>query len=370
MKYHPTQQTLSWFKARNEEGSLVLRPPYQRRPVWTNRQKSHLIETILLKLPIPEIYVHVTIDDSGSSQYAVVDGQQRIRAILQFVGADREESEAEYDKFALEHLDANAEFYDWTFEDLSPDQRRDFYSYSLAVRELTEANEDDVRRVFARLNKYLTKLSPQELRNAIYSGPFTKLADDLTNDEFWAENRIVSAATIRRMGDIEFVSELLIGVLDGPQSGKADVIDEYYKRFEDCNTEFPGQPEARKRFSRSLALIQELFPDLKDTRWRNKTDFYSLFLAFAHMLRDRVVPESNYPTLQNLLNDFADQVEKVIESPNTRVPANVSIYAQAHVKGSTEKSRRAARHESLLNVIQGQFQVRKSSVRARRTGRP
>jgi len=308
----------------------------------------------------------VTIDEDGTSQYAIVDGQQRIRAILQFMGADRDEAEREYDCFSLQYLDPIADFYNRTFEDLSAERKRDFFAYPLAVQEINDADDDDVRKIFARLNKYLTKLSPQELRNAIYSGPFVKLANELTDDEYWAENRIVSAAIIRRMGDIEFVSELLIGVLDGPQSGKSEVIDEYYQRFEEYDDEFPGQGEAKRRFARTLGLIQGLIPDIKESRWRNRTDFYSLFVAISHKLRTHVVRETEFEVLGNKLEGFADQVDSSIQSPQVKAPQYVSDYAQAHVKGTTDKSRRAARHQSLLRVIDSFFEEKKPARTSRK----
>ena len=83
MKYDASQQTLGWFKERYLEGNLEIRPPYQRRPVWSVRQKSNLIESILLKLPVPEIYIHTETSADGKTTYAVVDGQQRVRSILQ-----------------------------------------------------------------------------------------------------------------------------------------------------------------------------------------------------------------------------------------------------------------------------------------------
>src|SRR4029450_13078065 len=130
------------------------------------------------------------------------------------------------------------------------------------------------RAVFRRLNEYQVQLKPQELRNAIFSGPFLRLSEKLADDEFWAENRIISAAIIRRINDIEFMSELLIGVLHGPQGGAAKDIDEYYERYEDFEDEFPGQKEAVRRFKQTLSDIKAVLPDIKKIpRWSNKTDF-------------------------------------------------------------------------------------------------
>jgi hypothetical protein len=367
MRYESTQHNISWFRDRSDEGTLRIKPPYQRRPVWTIRQKSHLVETILLRFPIPEIYVHVEIDEQGKSRYAVVDGQQRIRTILQFVGAKTDDLDEGDIGFSLGHLEPNDEFFDMAFNDLTAEQRREFFAYTLAVREIHDARDADVRSIFTRLNKFLTKLNPQELRNAVYSGPFVRLACTLADDEFWTENRILTPAVIRRMGDIEFVSELLIGVLDGPQSGKADVIDDYYYRFEEYDDEFPEQGEIRRRFGKTLLLIQKVLPDIRETRWKNRTDFYSLFVACAHKLRKQVLidTEQALKEFRRRLDDFAGQVASAISAEGVDFESHVRRYADAHQKGSNEKSRRAARHEALLSVLDPCFKERRTASASR-----
>lgn len=86
MKFSSNPQAISWFRDKYKAGDLKLRPPYQRKPVWAARQKCYLIESILLGLPVPEIFIHQTTDEDGNTKHAVVDGQQRIRTVLQFVG--------------------------------------------------------------------------------------------------------------------------------------------------------------------------------------------------------------------------------------------------------------------------------------------
>src|SRR5713101_215014 len=80
MRFGPSPQLISWFRDRYLDGSLTIKPPYQRRPVWAMKQKCYLIESILLGFPIPEIYVQSTTSAEGISSFAIVDGQQRIRA--------------------------------------------------------------------------------------------------------------------------------------------------------------------------------------------------------------------------------------------------------------------------------------------------
>lgn len=351
MRYNASEQTVGWFRDRYLEGNLEIKPPYQRRPVWAPRQKSNLVESILLELPVPEIYVHTTTSAEGATTYAVVDGQQRIRSILQFAGLEeREEEEKEFVGFALEGLDEASVWRNVRFADLTSEQRKSFFSYKLAVRFLANASDSEVRDMFKRLNKYLTKLSDQELRNAIYSGPFLRLATDLTEDDYWTENGIVSPAVIRRMKDIEFISELLIGLMDGPQDGSGQAIDEYYRQLEVFDDEFPRQRETKRLYDRTLDVVRKILLRIKETRWRNRTDFYSLFVALGAILKTGTKRYSSQVIRTSLLR-FGEQVDSRLADEGARVPREASDYVLAVQKGSSDKSRRAARHSALLSIL-------------------
>jgi hypothetical protein len=354
--YTSSTQTIAWFKNLYLADNLEIKPPYQRRPVWALRQKSQLIESLLLELPVPEIYVHTTTSSDGETHYAVVDGQQRIRAILQFIGIDRDEQD--FNAFALEQLEnSDSPWKDKRLDDLTPEQKQQFYGYKLSVRVLEGATDSEVREMFKRLNKYLTKLNEQELRNAIYSGPFVGFVNELADDDYWAENRLVPPALIRRMKDIEFVSELVIGTIDGPQGSV--VLDDYYLQYETYQDEFPKQRDIKRLFDKTLRTIQAVLPEIKDTRWRNRTDFYSLFVATAHLLRENNLPESRFARLRSTLSEFGRRVDSKIADEDEQVPENIAEYARAAEKGSNEKSRRAARHEALLTSIQRHFSPRR-----------
>ena len=354
MWYDSNQQTVSWFYQRNREGSLILNPPFQRRPVWTLRQQSHLIESVLMGLPVPEIYMQHRTSPDGVTEYVVVDGQQRIRAVLEFIGTDAEQG------FELQYLSEESPWRNRSFNDLTPDERTTvFFSRRLAVRELHEASDEEVKDLFRRVNKYLTKLSPQELRNATYSGPFVKLAESLAENPYWAENRVVSTQGIRRMVDIEFASELVIGILHGPQAGSARTIDEFYERYEEFEDEIPDQPAVRRRFNRSLDTIQEVLPEIKDARWHNKTDFYTMFVAMGHLLRDHVLPERRINACRRALVNFSEEIGARLADEHAPARDVVIRYVRAVEKGSSERARRASRHEAMLEVISEFFRRRR-----------
>ena len=349
MRHTSTTHPISWFVERDRERNLKLQPYFQRRRVWADRQKSNLIESILLELPVPEIYMQVTTDPDGVSEYVVVDGQQRISTILEFVGMNNREP------FELRHLDQNSMWIGYTFNDLSDEQKGQFYGHSMSVRYLQDANDEEVKDLFRRLNKYLTPLNAQELRNATYRGPFLRLSESFAEDAFWSENGLATPDAIRRMRDIEFISDLLIGVLDGPQSGNARVLDNYYAMFEDYDREFPGQRECKRRFSRTLEAIQEIVADIKSTRWSNKTDFYSLFVAVAHLLRDHAFSLDSVESLTHVLRSFADEIRQYQDDEHQPARDVVVSYVGAMRRGSSDQHRRGVRHRGLLEEISPHF---------------
>lgn len=357
MEYSSTMHPASWFCDRYREGALTLKPPYQRKPVWAARQKCYLIESILMRLPVPEIYVQQTTFPDGKTNYAIVDGQQRIRTILQYVGVETEPDEQAHNKFALDKIPADSKWNNKMFVDLTDTEKTSFYGYKFAVRYLVTDSDDDVRDMFRRLNQFLTPLKPQELRNATYTGPFVRLALKLADNEYWAENRIVTPASIRRMGDVEFASELLIGVLHGPQGGSAAVIDEYYKQYEDYEDEFPDQKRAQRLFDDTLRLVVELLPEIKETRWSNKADFYTLFITLTSLMMVSVLAKGQHSAIRKRLREFAVEINLRLADEEAKVTKEAIDYVRAVEKGVNDKKRRADRQAALTKVMGKYFKA-------------
>lgn len=356
MDYESTIHPATWFRDRYRDGTLIIKPPFQRKPVWTSKQKCYLVETILLGLPIPEIYIQKTTTSEGETTFAIVDGQQRIRSVLQFIGSETDADQAEYNKFSLDKLETGSEWRNVSFSELDDEKKKAFFGYTFAVRYLNTESIEEVKDIFRRLNKYLTPLKPQELRNATYSGPFIGLAQSLADIEYWSENRIVTPASIRRQGDIEFMSELLIGVLHGPQGGSSKIVDEYYSNYEDYDDEFPGQRIATSLFDATLQAIQKIFPNIKkETRWSNKTDFYTLFVALASLLRRKRFLGRKVMVVRSQLREFADEINARFADKSVSVSNAASNYVRAVEKGVNDKKRRADRHFAITQVIEPLF---------------
>lgn len=353
MNFHSSVSTISWFRDRYLEGTLSLRPSYQRLAVWRGRQKAYLVESVLKGLPIPEVFIQNTVDGDGSSEYGVVDGQQRIRALMQFIGAEQDDDEADFDSFALDTLETTSPWFGKRFSDLAPEVRAKFFSYQVSIRYLESNSEDEVKEMFRRLNKFTSPLRPAELRNATYGGPFARAAVRFADDyaDFLTENRIITAEGIRRMGDVEFMAELLIATMHGPQGGSASLIDEYYQTYEDFEDEFPKERVTRRLLKAAIDEVPRLIPELRKSRWSNKSDFYSLVTAITQLMRGSDWQEDHASELAESLEKFGCEVEQYLANEDAEVSDDAKSYARAVSRGPNEKSRRTARHEALIRVL-------------------
>ncbi len=355
MKHFSRPQSISWFQEQYKAGRLELRPPFQRKPVWADKQRCALIESILMDIPIPEVYVQVTQTDDGTEQFGVVDGQQRLRTILQFVGIERERDQDESDNnnFTLGALSDAAIHKDKSFADVTGEAKKKFFQYEMCVRLLYTDIPEEVEDVFKRLNKFGMPLKPQELRNATYHGAFAKLSEQLADDDYWAVNRIISPAAIRRMADIEMMSDLLIGLLHGPQGGSSKVIDQYYERYESFDDDFPEQSRVTRDFARAHDAIKRLFPDISEVpRWGNRADFYSLFVAMGNLVQGHELQPGAENGLRAKLIEFAGEIDQQLAKSSAKANPSTKDYARAIEKGSNDKARRMDRHETLVGIIQ------------------
>jgi len=290
-----THRSAVWFKKTFDAGDLIISPPFQRNPVWSIRQKSSLIDTILLEYPIPELYMQEVTDAEGNQKHILVDGQQRIRSVLSFLAGE----------FELE--DESPNWAGLAFEDLSQQDRKRVFEYNFVVRLLPEMPDDEVRAIFQRVNKNTTVLNSQELRHATYWGPFIKLMEEVSNYEFWSTAGLFSANDRRRMLDIEFISELAVAVLNGLQN-KKKLLEEFYQQYE---TNFEDEEKLRAIFVRVLGEIEQLLPDISKTRWRKKSDFYTLFAKLAKHSAQLPLPADVRNVASELLNTLASKIDQM-----------------------------------------------------------
>jgi len=330
-----TRRSITWFKQAQDRNQLVMRPPFQRRPVWTESQQSFLIDTILMGYPIPELYLQEEVDASGNERHTVVDGQQRIRACLFFVEG----------KFAIDG-EKSPEWADMRFEDLSEVEKQRIFAYNFIVRQIPPVDETQIRAVFGRLNRNNVALNSQELRHATYWGAFISTMERLSNLEFWTTSGIFTANDIRRMLDVEFVSEIAIAHLHGLQN-KKEHLDKYYAALEKG---FEDQSRLEQVFESVIGELRAVLPDIAKTRWRKKSDFYTLFVFLAAHAESLPLSSAKRKTLTTALVNFGSKIDAYIAEAGPGV-ATVRNYARAVERAASDLTSRRARQEALATQL-------------------
>lgn len=179
--------------------TLIPRPDFQRRLVWSAKHKNSFIRTVLEGLPFPEIYIAAgdVNEVTGEGTEILVDGQQRITTLYQyFIGAN-----------SLE-LEKDIPPYD-TLEN-----KTNFLEYEVVVRDLGSMSIDDIKKIFLKINSTNYSLNPMEINNARYDGAIKKFADSIAQTDFFSDNRVFSTNEIRRMNDTKFALTIIVSIIE------------------------------------------------------------------------------------------------------------------------------------------------------------
>ncbi len=249
------------------KGELDTNPWYQRRSVWNDSQKSYLINTLFAKKPMPSIYIRHSLNlDKGISIKEVVDGQQRTKAIISYYN----------NEFAARHPEHENKV---KFTELTKAQKQTFLLTTLPIGYLLGATDADVIDIFARINSVAKTLNAQEKRNALHSGEFKQFCttETVTRTGFWKDYKIFSANDIARMTEVQFMSDVIINLIEGLTDFSQPKLNSYYKDFDGT---FKNQARLSKKLENVFDKLISLDPVIiKQTIFNRPPIFFSLLLA-------------------------------------------------------------------------------------------
>ena len=249
-----------------KQGELNLTPWYQRRSVWTPPQRSYLINTICNNKPIPTCYVRHYLDtEQEKSIKEIVDGQQRIRAILDFLK----------DAFPARVPGHKGKV---KYSTLSRTERTDFRMKKISVGYLIGASDADVIDIFGRLNSVSKQLNEQEKRNARYSGAMKQfcLQTAAAYVDFWRSAGIFSATEISRMTEVQFVSDLVLNMVEGLSDYSSPRLNKFYEKYDES---FDQETIINARIEKVFETLNALDVSMvRDTIFSRSPVFFSLFL--------------------------------------------------------------------------------------------
>ncbi len=351
MLYDRNTKTVKEISQMFEESKLIIDDSYQRRKVWVARDNIRLIETILLELIIPEIYLwDSSVDpETGNTIKHIVDGQQRISAIVDFVSNDG----YKLTKSSLKENNSKEKYGNLMFKDLPPDVKSKFWAYKLPIIEIDKnCSKETIKKMFERLNLTEYSLNSQEKRNSLTS-KFGYVSKILANNPFWAKHKIFSPARIRRMLDVEYCSSLLIlareGIIDqGNQNRLNQIYDDLKEVYKDKNKDM-------KLVQQAMNLAELFFNPTTTSFIVKQTQLYSLFSLIFDLINNDITISTEivnkFTTFVSVYNLYRNGFDIQFDSKDlTYLFDSIKRYKLASSEGLNKISNRMIRFEVLKKI--------------------
>lgn len=316
--------TLEILASKIESGDIEV-PEFQRSHVWQIGKASKLIESFLLGLPVPQVFLY---QDPNTQKLLVVDGQQRLMSIRYFLKGVYKGKE-----FRLTGI--NDAWNGKTFDELSESDQRRFKNITLRATVFQQVDPSDnqsIFEVFERLNTGGMSLSPQEVRNAVIGGDLNKLSKKLNSNPTW--KRLINKKTDDdRQRDIELIVRIL-SLLENYTTYKKPMnifLNDMLKKYELLNTAKQGELE--DLFERVISIISTSIGDgaFKLKQSVSPSIAESIFIGIAKNLADNTLTQDLRGAYKLLVTDsqfinFSQQHTTDVENVKYRIESAIKKF--------------------------------------------
>ena len=235
-----------------KQGRLLLQPFFQRQFVWDRPKASRLIESALLTIPLPIIYL---AEETGGKE-SVIDGQQRLTSFFAFIDGKFPAGDA----FRLSGLKVLSELARSSFQDLDETMQERIRTYSIrAITILADSDAELKFEIFKRLNTGAVPLNDMELRNCVFYGSYMNLIKELANDADFKQ-LVGFKGLDTRMRDIELVlrfAAFFHASYLNYQSPMKKFLNEDMRRHRDISRE--DAEKLRRAFRNAVHIVKSLF---------------------------------------------------------------------------------------------------------------
>lgn len=329
MKTSATNRRVRVLLKAIKDSSLVPKPEFQRRLVWTNKHKQEFIRTVLMEYPFPEIYVAAgDVDpDTGEGQEMLVDGQQRLTTLFQYFSGSDDLKVGDLRPYAA----------------LTPDEKLAFLEYEVVVRDLGKKTIEEIKEVFTRINSTKYSLNAMEIHNARFDGAFKHFGEDLARHSFFEKNRVFKTNDVRRMGDLVFCLTLAITAMT-TYFNRDDELEPFLEKY---NDEFPDGDHVQAEIETALSFVDSCGFDAKCRVWRKAELLNALVEAHRALVKEKL--ELNPATVGTELAKFYDRVDKA--SGEQDEAEQVSQYYKAAIQATNDRSNRIKRGQIVEEVM-------------------
>lgn len=344
------------------QGALNLEPGFQRDSVWKERDRAHLINSVLRNYPLPAIFLYRR-EDGGQLIYDVIDGKQRLESIFKFMGVLRGRFRT---KVKLPGEEAE-EWIDWSR--LCKRRLQHLVTgYEIPTIEV-KGSFTDIVDVFVRINSTGKALTPQEKRHAkYYDSAFLKGAHRVAKrfERRFLKTEVMSASDISRMKHVELAAEIMLSLHQGDVLNKKTALDRIM-----ASDSLDGRSikKAARATVSAIGRVFRMFPKLRQTRFRRVTDFYSLVVLTGKFQQERFIltDRRRNRLAWDLLVAFGAKVDKMREKQRNleNVKTGEEIYRAylMTVSQMTDDISQRRKREEILRGILGSLFALKDTQR-------
>ncbi len=329
------RNTKTWavFSVDRRKPKIDPSPPYQRGLVWSLRQKQLFMDSMIRDFDIPKIYLRRIQDSNSQYEWEVVDGQQRLNAIWEFLAN-------EYLTWGDADPIGGYEVAGKTFAELDSDVQDQLESYELSVVELEETEEQEIEEMFIRLQNGVP-LNAAEKRNAVPGNVRAFVRNISSTHRFITES--VSIRNTRYAHDEVVAQMLLIEMTGGPTAITAPKLMDMY---EDGNRRFNSKSSANLR--KVLNFLAKAFPE--ETPELTKATVISLYTVASESM-SRYAISNRTASFRKWFVDFERRRgEERGKSEDTMNP-EMREYQEALLQGSASVGSQKTRRNVLLEDL-------------------
>lgn len=331
------------------EGKLFADSSYQRRKVWNDQDKVRLIETILMELVMPEVFFWTTDrdPDTGMASTHIVDGQQRINAIVDFIGSEFTLNERYLMNDEIKTLCGKK-----SFKELDQSFKNKIWEYPISIVEIDPACKiSEIKELFYRLNLTNYNLNQQEKRNSKDS-IFGDKSEALSTYDLWKKAKLFSSSDAKRMKDVEYCCSIYIlaneGIVDQTNGKK---INNYYDDYKD---EFDTDDKLKNKILKAMSVIEDIIDKTTISFVSKKAQMYTLFCVIFKMFEAGETFVDFFEKIKVFVlayskfrNEFVLEYE---DDLTATVFADIKKYKLASSEGINKVANRTIRFEILYKI--------------------
>lgn len=372
-------KSISDLRLMYDQNQLELEPPYQRKPAWKTKQRMLLLSSLFNGIPIPALIFHKHFKN-GKFVYDVLDGKQRLETILHFIGKLTLKDENElFVKFKNPKTNKEDSLY---FDELKSKRvNKDyenilekFWIYPIPIIEY-DGDLSDIfgrnvasKEVFVRINSTGSPLKKHEMRHALHAGLYFDLGDKLESkykNLFLRKWKVISKADIDRYLFHEFILELCTACHIDNFSEKRKELDRLLSNYDWKKKEIN---KVQKKFNKIITWLYEIFPKetLRLTRFKNKSDFYSLFIVLLKLEQKGYVTTDKKANkiAGKFLLTFSRQIQRLDSKYSGKMLTDIKLrdhekrlapYINATRQATDNKKSREIRDNFLMSVLKDGF---------------